>query len=130
MEIYDRGLRLKQLRKKRGLTQKEVADRLKICTGTVSAYERNIKTPSLEILEQLAILYNTSPNYILGFDKKTSLFIDDLTEKQQQLVLSILDILKNGIQSNADKFEQLSPVQIAAVKDFLTQFFVLFTKIN
>lgn len=50
MEIYDRGWRLKALRKKRGLSQKAVADRLGVDRAAISAYERNIATPRIDAL--------------------------------------------------------------------------------
>lgn len=50
MEIYDRGWRLKALRKKRGLSQKAVADRLGVDRAAISAYERNIATPRIDVL--------------------------------------------------------------------------------
>lgn len=68
MEIYDRGWRLKALRKKRGLSQKAVADRLGVDRAAISAYERNIATPRIDVLENLALLYRTSVDYILGMD--------------------------------------------------------------
>lgn len=64
MEIYDRGWRLKALRKKRGLSQKAVADRLGVDRAAISAYERNIATPRIDVLENLALLYRTSVDYI------------------------------------------------------------------
>lgn len=63
MEIYDRGWRLKALRKKRGLSQKAVADRLGVDRAAISAYERNIATPRIDVLENLALLYRTSVDY-------------------------------------------------------------------
>ena len=41
MEIYDFGLRLKELREKKRLSQNEVASRLEISRSQISAYERN-----------------------------------------------------------------------------------------
>ena len=71
MEIYDRGWRLKALRKKRGLSQKAVADRLGVDRAAISAYERNIATPRIDVLENLALLYRTSVDYILGMEWST-----------------------------------------------------------
>ena len=77
MEIYDRGWRLKALRKKRGLSQKAVADRLGVDRAAISAYERNIATPRIDVLENLALLYRTSVDYILGMEHRAALYIDD-----------------------------------------------------
>lgn len=94
MEIYDRGWRLKTLRKKRGLSQKAVADRLGVDRAAISAYERNIATPRIDVLENLALLYRTSVDYILGMEHRAALYIDDLSESQQETVRSIVETLR------------------------------------
>lgn len=93
MEIYDRGWRLKALRKKRGLSQKAVADRLGVDRAAISAYERNIATPRIDVLENLALLYRTSVDYILGMEHR-AVYIDDLSESQQETVRSIVETLR------------------------------------
>lgn len=95
MEIYDRGLRLKELREQRGLTQKEAASLLGVTRATVSAYECNSKSPSIEMLEKMAILYRTSVDFILGLNHRSSLFIDDLTESQQEVIKKIVQLLRD-----------------------------------
>ena len=94
MEIYDRGWRLKALRKKRGLSQKAVADRLGVDRAAISAYERNIATPRIDVLENLELLYRTSVDYILGMEHRAALYIDDLSESQQETVRSIVETLR------------------------------------
>jgi len=88
--VYDFGLRLSQLRKKRKLSQAAVAKKLGINKATISAYERNITIPSVETLKSLAVIYNSSVDYILGFSERTYLFIDDLSPNQQKFILDIL----------------------------------------
>lgn len=100
MDIYDRGNRLKALRKKRGLSQKQVADRLGVTRSTISSYERNTKVPSLEVLEGLAILYRSSADYILGLDHRRNIYIDDLTGSQQATVETIVDVLRNQFKKD------------------------------
>ena len=94
MEIYDFGLRLKELRESKQLSQQEVAERLSVGRSTISGYERNTITPSVEQLVRMAVLYNTSLDYMMGIDDRTCLFLDDLDESQQQAVIDIVDRLK------------------------------------
>jgi len=94
MEIYDRGLRLKELREKCRLSQQEAAKRLDVTRSTISAYERNTKTPSVEMLVKLAFMYHASVDYILGLENRTSIFVDDLTESQQKTITKMIDILR------------------------------------
>lgn len=71
-----------------------------LAKGTISSYERNVKTPKLEVLVKLAILYDTSADYILGLTDRASLFLDDLSEKDQKIVLNMLAALKEELQNN------------------------------
>ncbi len=94
MDVYDRGLRLKALREKRHLTQQAAADRLGITRATVSAYETNTKTPSVDMLIKLAFLYHSSVDYILGLENRTGIFLDDLQDSQQETVIKLVDLLR------------------------------------
>jgi len=93
-EIYDFGKRLSELRKKAKLTQKDVANRLEIHEKTIGAYENNTVTPSLEKLLELATIYRSSVDYILGLENRSHLYIDDLNEKQKGFILEILNQVK------------------------------------
>ena len=94
MEIYDFGLRLKELRKARQLSQKDAAARLNVGRSTLSGYERNTITPSIEQLTRMAILYNTSLDYMMGLENRVCFYLDGLNERQQRVVLDIVKQLK------------------------------------
>lgn len=98
MEIYDFGLRLKELRKAKGLSQKEVADRLSLSRTTLTGFENNTITPRVEHLVNLAHLYNTSVDYILGIDNRPCIFLDDLTDSQQEAVRDVVARMKQEFQ--------------------------------
>ena len=94
MEIYDFGLRLKELRKAKKLSQKEAALRLNVGRTTISGYERNTITPSVEQLVQMAMLYNTSLDYIMGINHRACFYLDDLSKSQQETILDVVARLK------------------------------------
>ena len=104
MEVYDFGLRLKSLREAKGLSQKEVAARLNVGRSTVSGYERNTITPSLEQLVRLVVLYNSSLDYMMGIDDRACFHLDDLNKGQQQTVLDIVRRLKQEFLNNNHTF--------------------------
>ena len=101
MEVYDFGMRLKELRKRRHLSQGDVGKRLGVTRSTISGYECNIITPSLEQVVNLAMLYNTSLDYIMGLEKRPCLYLDDLTESQRKTVFDIVERLKDEFSKNA-----------------------------
>lgn len=94
MAVYDFGIRLKELREAKHLSQKESAGRLHVTRATISGYERNTITPSVEILVKMAVLYNTSLDYMLGMENRAHLYLDDLSKTQQKTVLDIVERLK------------------------------------
>ena len=96
--VYDFGMRLKELREKKRLSQSDVAERLEITRSTVSGYECNTITPSVDQLVKLAVLYNASLDYMMGMENRTNLYLDDLTESQQKTILDIVERLKVEFQ--------------------------------
>lgn len=97
--VYDFGLRLKELRKAKHLSQNEVAKRLEVTRSTISGYERNTITPSIEQIVKLALLYNTSLDYMLGMTNHSYLYLDDLSVSQQKAILDIVERLKQEFLS-------------------------------
>ena len=58
--------RLKQLRKDKGLTQKEVAQRINFSVSTIKQYENGYRIPDEANLKILSDFYKVYPQYILG----------------------------------------------------------------
>ncbi len=58
--------RLKDLREDHDLTQQQIADYLHIKQPQYSRYERGLRDIPTDMLLRLAILYDTSTDYILG----------------------------------------------------------------
>ena len=66
-----KGERIKKLRIEKGITQEEMAKALKTTKQTISKYEKGIVTniPS-DRVEAMSKLLETTPEYILGWEKK------------------------------------------------------------
>lgn len=58
--------RLKNLRVDRDITQKELAELLKISSNTYSQYENDTRHFPIECIIELSKFYDTSVDYILG----------------------------------------------------------------
>lgn len=58
-------------------------------------------TSSVEQLVKLAVLYNTSVDYMLGMENRSYLYLDDLSESQQRTVLDVVDRPKKEFLSKA-----------------------------
>lgn len=102
--IYDFGLRLKELRKKKKLSQSQVSARLNITKSSISGYENNIITPSNDIIVKLALLYGVTTDYLLGLDNNESIIISDLTNNQKEIVRLLVNEFKlNNRNANLSK---------------------------
>lgn len=60
------GVRLKELRRKKGINQEHVAIDLGISRARYSHYENNHVEPDAEMLRKLATYYNVTIDYLLG----------------------------------------------------------------
>lgn len=94
MEVYDFGLRLKELRESKRLSQTDVASRLNVSRSTISGYESNTITPSLEQFTRMAVLYNASLDYIMGLENRRGYYLDGLSEDQQHVILDVVERMK------------------------------------
>jgi Predicted transcriptional regulators len=57
---------ISELRKDKGILQKELAQLLGVSIGTISNYETGVHNPEIETLIKLADYFNVSVDYMLG----------------------------------------------------------------
>lgn len=67
-EIAGFAERLKELRTKNNISQRQMAEQLGITAPTISAYEAGTKSPSLLISRKIASMYNISLDWLAGLD--------------------------------------------------------------
>lgn len=60
------GKRIKNFRLEMNISQKELGERLGFCNQTISFWESGQREPSLDSVVQLAALFKTSADYLLG----------------------------------------------------------------
>lgn len=60
-------IRLKELRKERGISQVEIAKMLNMSKMAVSHWEKGNSEPSIEQLKVLAQFFDVSIDYLVGF---------------------------------------------------------------
>lgn len=97
--MFDFGLRLRELRVQHKLSQEALGRKINRSKSVVSSYENNLKVPSLDILVNLAVLFNVSLDYLVGIDKHEMVSIDGLTNVQQDVVRTLLLEFKDKTSS-------------------------------
>lgn len=87
------GDRICELRKDRGMTQQALADYLNIASSSISNYENDINSPSVEVVIALADLFDVSTDYILCRTKeKYNLNLEP--SNTVELIYKILNVFK------------------------------------
>lgn len=90
--------RLQECRKKRGLSQEQAAQMLGVSRSTVSAYEKNMVLPSVDVLRRMAEVYEVTADYLLGLDHREAIAVDvQLTDRQKLLVRDVVRIMTNSL---------------------------------
>jgi len=74
--------RLSVLRKERKWSLQETADKLGIAKSTYAGYESGYREPSLHSLLQIANLFDTTVDYLLGAEKDDFLEISKLIKSR------------------------------------------------
>ena len=60
------GERISELRRRRKMTQRQLADYLSVSLNSVSLYERNLSTPDDDTKIKIAELFDVSMDYLMG----------------------------------------------------------------
>ena len=95
------GERLKKLRIQKGLSQEELGKRLGVSKQTVSNWEIENVTPSLDMFENVVRLFDTTPNYLLGYEVYAGLDVNGLDEKEVEHIAEIIADYKR-LHKNAE----------------------------
>ncbi|WP_153464115.1 helix-turn-helix domain-containing protein [Halobacillus sp. SY10] len=112
--------RLKYSRKTKGLTQNELANKIKTTKGTISNYENGYSTPSNEMLISLANALDVSVDYLLGRSETT---VNQTKENEYNTINEINKLMdKYGIEDAAffdlEKWKAMGPEQIRELESY------------
>ena len=77
--------RLQNLRKKKGLTQDELAEKLHTSRSRVSMYEQGKRQPDFEMQEAIADFFNVNIDYLFGrSDSSMSVLIETASKLSKE----------------------------------------------
>ncbi|GEM_PF-1317557 len=80
------GEKIKYLREKSNLSQRQLSMLLNVEPATVSRYELNIRVPNIKIVKQLAMIFNVTTDYLIGIESTVEEFssIKDFIKKYKE----------------------------------------------
>lgn len=97
------GEKLKNLRKKHGLSQDQLGKLLNLGASTIGQYETNSREPNFERLKKIKDFFNIDYNFLLEDSKKDR-------EKLKKIELDVVDLVsvlrKNYVTINGKKLNQ------------------------
>lgn len=105
MDKLTMGDRIKEYRKKRGLTQEQLSERVDVTLEYISQIERGLKVPSMQVFIKLVEVLDVSADYLLRDAVSTGNLYGDqqlgsklgsklarLTPKQRVALEALIDV--------------------------------------
>ena len=85
------GDKVKKLRTDRGLNQTVLAERLGVRKSIISAYESQMRMPSLDMLVKIALEFSVSVDWLLGLERTKSIDVAGVTDEQVALLAGLTE---------------------------------------
>jgi transcriptional regulator with XRE-family HTH domain len=113
LSAHDIGANITKARKQRGLSQKELSEKIGITQALLSHYETGKRIIPVEIVVQISISLNTSTDFLLGKDSSTKTDshlpsrrvlqrlqkIENLPPNQQKVLLKNIDMFLKAAET-------------------------------
>ena len=109
---------MQELRKEKGLTQEQLADKVCVARRTVSRWETGSNLPDLDILIEMSDLYGVGLRELLDGERKS----EDMNKEMEETVLKVAEY------SNEEKSRFLRRLHYMFIAGFIG--FVLFAVIS
>lgn len=113
-------MRLKQIRKERGIKQTTLCAAFGIAQSTLSSWENSIYEPDQNTTLKLADYFGVSVDYLLGRDTPTPAPTDNTITEERLRALGI----------DTDKLENLTDEQLSVIRTTLSALLDSFKKSN
>ncbi|MDD6038756.1 MAG: helix-turn-helix transcriptional regulator [bacterium] len=91
MEQEKIGLFLKELRKEKGLTQEQLAERFQVSDRTVSRWENGRNMPDLSLLVEMADFYDVDIRELIDGERKSG----KMNQEEKETLLKVADYTEN-----------------------------------
>lgn len=116
---FDFGLLLKEERKKKRITQKQLSSILGVTVTAISKYECGTAYPTFESMQTLAKTFNVSLDYLYGNEKSSSISTVGLTPEQSQLLRNLSDTFRTR---NSAYNKKMTEKQYALIGHIMEEF--------
>lgn len=95
---YHIGIRIKALRKRNNLSQTDLADKAGVSKAIISAYEKNVRTPSVDVLIKFSLIFDVPIGiffYKVKEEEIQNVNVSGLTHSQIAIIEAIIRSFRN-----------------------------------
>lgn len=118
-DAFDFGLILKGLRKEKGWTQEELANKINKESSIISRYEKNLQSPTFDTVRAFSALFNVSMDYLSGMERQSNVSTVGLNEKQRNIITQLIEQFR---ERNEITSKQLTDKQSCLLGRILAEF--------
>ena len=87
---------IKALRENMGLSQAALAKKLGVTRASVNAWEMEISSPTAPYLIEMARLFHTSTDFILGLETEESIILREMNDEEKRLVYMLVEYISKS----------------------------------
>lgn len=87
--------KIKELRARNNMSQVKLAKALNVSRSTVNAWEMEISMPTIKYVIEMSKLFKVTSDYILELDNSNVINLSNLSKKQVQAIMGIVNCFKN-----------------------------------
>ncbi|MDE6670653.1 MAG: helix-turn-helix domain-containing protein [Ruminococcus sp.] len=102
---------MKELRKDRKISQTKIAEDLKITQRMYSTYETGDRTPTIDILMEIANYFNVTLDFLTGNETKR---LEPLTEEERKMLKNYRELNETHQNKVIERIETLREMQQGA----------------
>jgi transcriptional regulator with XRE-family HTH domain len=121
--------KLQELRKQKGLTQEELAEKLYVSRAAISKWESGRGYPSIDSLKAISSFFTISLDELLSSNELLSIAEDDNNKKKKRfcgLIYGLLDVCASLLlflplfaEKNGDSIKSISLIMLNGVQSYL-----------
>lgn len=94
--MFDFGMRIQKLRMSQNMSQEALGKKLNRSKSVICGYENNQRIPPLDVLVNMAVIFNVSLDYLVGIDKNEMVSVDGLTDNQKEAIYALVKEFKTA----------------------------------
>lgn len=118
MDMKKTGAFLKELRKGKNITQEQLAEKLYVSGRTVSRWETGSNLPDLEVLIELADLYEVDIRELIDGERKSA-----VVEEQEDTLKKVAEYAENERKMLEKRMRRVTGVALVFFAGFLVLYY-------